>query len=208
MTNITAASRPMSAVACALVAAGVVLQAATAGQVRDARPGDNAVATGSAAITGVVVGADGQPIGGAQVMVMGEALGTGRSAFTDDEGRITVAALGAARYSIRAMKPGFVAASYGQRRFDGPGLPITLADGERRAVSIQSHRSGVVTGTVIDQRGDPAINAQVSALRILTTGGERRVQQMGGGQTDDRACTVCTRCYRGTTCSAREATVR
>jgi hypothetical protein len=44
----------------------------------------------------------------------------------------------------------------------------------------------VITGMVLDERGDPAINTFVRGMRFMLTAGQRRLQQTAGANTDDR----------------------
>ena len=61
-----------------------------------------------------------------------------RTTFTDDAGRFSLAGLPAGRYTLVASKAPFLRTSYGAKRSDLPGTPITLEgrqpdDGRRRA---------------------------------------------------------------------------
>ena len=126
----------------------------------------------------------GQPAAGARVMVGGE--GPPRMATTDTRGRFSIAMLRAGRYSVTVSKPGYVTVTYGQRRVNSPGTPLPLGDGETRDIAIQMPRGGVITGMVLDERGEPAVNAFVRVMRFMPGAGERRPQQAGGDNTDDR----------------------
>jgi hypothetical protein len=126
----------------------------------------------------------GQPAVGARVMVGGE--GPSRMTMTDARGRFSVASLRAGRYYVTASKPGYVTVTYGQQRVNSQGTPIPLGDGETRNIAMQLPRGGVITGMVLDERGEPAVNASVRVMRFMPGAGERRPQQTGGDNTDDR----------------------
>jgi hypothetical protein len=126
----------------------------------------------------------GQPAAGARVMVNGE--GPTRMATTDARGRFSITALRAGRYYINVSKPGYVNVTYGQRRASSQGTPVPLGDGETRDIAVQLPRGGVITGMVLDERGEPAVNAFVRVMRFMPGAAERRPQEMGGDNTDDR----------------------
>ena len=135
-------------------------------------------------LTGTVTTFGGQPAAGARVMVGGE--GPSRMATTDTRGRFSIATLRAGRYYVTVSKPGYVTVTYGQRRVNSQGTPVPLGDGETRDIALQLPRGGVITGMVLDERGEPAVNAFVRVMRFMPGAGERRPQQSGGDNTDDR----------------------
>lgn len=155
-------------------------------QVRDPT-GRPPVKTGTARLSGrVVLAANGQPAVAARVMLNGQDLPGGKSAVTDDQGRFAFRDLPAGRYMVSASKPGYVNVSYGQRRPRMPPTMIPLAEGQSASISLELPRAVVITGMILDERGEPAINVFVRAMRSTIVGGERRFQQNGGANTDDR----------------------
>jgi len=158
------------------------------GPIRDA-PAARALLprAGTATISGsVVVPTTGQPVSGATVSLGGPDLPGGRTALTDAEGHFVFMALPAGRYYLSVSKQGHVNITYGQRRPGTRGRPLRLGDGEARSVALQLPRGGVITGMVLDERGEPAMNVHVRTLRASTVPGRGRFQQTGGGTTDDR----------------------
>ena len=157
------------------------------GPVRDpgGRPAPSATAVGKGALAGRVTIASGQPAVGARVMLNG-GEGESRMTMTDNDGRFVFERLRTGRYNVMVSKPGYVQISYGQRRVNSPGTQIPLTDGERRQIEILLPRGAVITGMVLDERGEPSIGAQIRAMRFTMMSGRRRGQQMGGGSTDDR----------------------
>jgi hypothetical protein len=143
--------------------------------VQPPRDAQTQTAVGTGSISGVVTAADsGQPARKARVNLSGPELR--RSATTDDQGRFS------------SSKPGYVTVSYGQRR-PGPGRPgtaIQLADGQKFEAQLQIPRGGVITGTVLDERGEAMPGTSVRAMRYAMQSGQRTLQQAGGGSTDDR----------------------
>jgi len=156
------------------------------GQPRDAR-GQQPLATGTAVISGtVVVAGTGQPARRARVTLNGSEGGGSRTATTDEDGRYTFADLGAGRYSLSVSKTGHVGVTFGQTRPGRPGTPIQLTDGEKFAANLQLPRGSVITGTVLDEYGEPTPGTQVRVMRYVMQGGRRTLQQSGNGSTDDR----------------------
>jgi protocatechuate 3,4-dioxygenase beta subunit len=135
-------------------------------------------------LTGLVTTFAGQPAAGARVTVGGE--GPARMTTTDARGRFSITALRAGRYYVSVSKPGYVSVTYGQRRVNSQGTAVPLGDGETRDIAVQLPRGGVITGMVLDERGEPAVNAFVRVMRFVPGAGERQPQQAGGDNTDDR----------------------
>ncbi len=155
-----------------------------AAPVRDAGGRPPAAPPGTSVLTGLVTTDTGQPAVGARIMAGGE--GPSRMATTDARGRFSLAALRAGRYYVTVSKPGYVTVTYGQRRVNSQGTPIALGDAETRDIAVQLPRGGVITGMVLDERGEPAVNASVRVMRFMPGAAERRPQEMGGDNTDDR----------------------
>jgi protocatechuate 3,4-dioxygenase beta subunit len=155
------------------------------GPPRDAAAGQ--VASGTAVISGsVTVTGTGLPARRARVTLNSTEGGGSRTAMTDDEGRYAFTGLASGRYSLSASKSGHVGVTYGQTRPGRPGTPIQLADGEKFAASLELPRGSVVTGTVLDEYGEPTPGIQVRVMRYLMQAGRRTLQQSGTGSTDDR----------------------
>jgi protocatechuate 3,4-dioxygenase beta subunit len=136
-------------------------------------------------LVGTITTASGQPAAGARVMLNG-GDGPGRMAMTDARGQFVFEGLRAGRYYVNVTKPGFVSLSYGQRRVNGAGTAIPINEGERRTIDMQLPRSAVITGMILDERGEPSINTNVRGMRYTMTAGRRRAQQVANAQTDDR----------------------
>ena len=163
-------------------------------QVLQQRDSMNAPRTGTAVVSGVVMTDEStpQPLRRAQVTLMATDQPIIKTALTDARGRFTVPELPAGRYSLSASKGGYVRMSYGAKRYDRPGTPINLSDGEKMTgLSMSLPRGSVITGTITDETGLPASNVQVRLLQYKMQLGERTLQpaQMAnflGETTDDR----------------------
>jgi uncharacterized protein (DUF2141 family) len=127
-----------------------------------------------------------QPARKVRVTLSGAELRGGRTAITDDQGRFSFTALPAGRYNLSANKPGHVTVSYGQRRPGRPGTAIQLADGQKFQADLQIPKGSVITGTVLDENGEPAPQTQVRVMRVVVQNGQRTLQGSNGSTTDDR----------------------
>lgn len=165
----------------------VLAQSASTGQVRDrTSPGADA-RTGS--ISGrVVTGSPQTALSDADVVVYSQVGRVSESARTDADGRYTVRDLPAGLYTVTARRGGYLQLQYGQLRAFEPGTPLQLEAGDRlTGVDFQLPRGAVLTGTVFDQRGQPAVGVRVSAQRYQFASG--RWDMVGIGRddsTDDR----------------------
>jgi uncharacterized protein (DUF2141 family) len=161
------------------------VSAASAQLTRDGR----SLAIGSATLSGTVVSddPDPRPVRRARVTCSAPELTAGLTAITDDRGHFMCARLPAGRYTITAARDGWVAAAYGAKRPLRAGTPLSIAAGQHADIVIRMVRGAVITGTLIDERGQPAVGASVVALRSAMQNGERRLVDLGSpAVTDDR----------------------
>jgi hypothetical protein len=145
-------------------------------------PRDTKALAGTAVIRGRVIAAgDDRPLAKVEVRVLSSALKVDHATLTDANGRYEFTGLNAGRYTIACSKANFVRANYGQRRPLGPGLPVDVAAGQVvTRIDLALLRTGVVSGRVLDEFGDPAVGAVVMPLRYqFINNGERRLQPAG-----------------------------
>jgi carboxypeptidase family protein len=136
-------------------------------------------------ISGRVIADDGQPMGGAQVMV----VGAGKSPLTiagqmtncDADGNFKVTGLSHGVYSIVAWAPGYVPVQDQSRKYRiGESVIIRMA------------RGGVITGRVTDEFGEPMVGVRVAADRVRDSEGKPGVgaatmnEMHSSWSTDDR----------------------
>lgn len=158
---------------------------------RPLRPGETPP-KGSAVIRGqVTAGGTGAAVRRAQVRAMSMEARGGGVTNTDNNGLFEIKDLPAGRYTIMVTKGGFAQAQFGQRRPGDMGTPVVLAEGQiAEKVNFVLSRGGVISGTVVDDGGDPISGTQVAAMRYQFMGGTRRLVPAGaeGGtdRTDDR----------------------
>jgi hypothetical protein len=145
--------------------------------------------TGTGSISGTVASdtQPSRPIRRAVVTLNAPDSSIARTTVTDDAGRFSFTGLPTGRYAIAASKPGWIGMSHGARRAGRPGTSLFLEDGQRATVAMRLPRTAVITGVVLDSRGQPVPLVTVRALRYGVVNGERRL--VGAGTTrgpDDR----------------------
>lgn len=112
-----------------------------------------------------------------------------QSTGTDAQGAYEFRNLEPGTYNLYCTKTGFVPMSYGQRSSAAgqPPVPLTVREGqELKDVDFRLIRGGVISGTVIDEDGEPLSNVQVQALLRSWSRGQSRTMPRGFASTDDR----------------------
>ncbi len=142
-------------------------------------------------ISGIVVDAKAAPIAGARVVLLivvdglhGTSGHRPQRAITSDDGTFAFDGLEAAQYSLQVEKNGF--ASYPDVFGDGrpERLPI---DTHRRAheLRIALQKGAILAGRILNARGEPEADVQVSALRRTDKVGPIGFAQGGHASTND-----------------------
>jgi len=178
-------------VACAVAGGGAFAQVRSPAP--PAPPPSLAAETaGTGVITGVITAGDtGRPLRRTRVMLTNSEtnanLGT---AVTDLDGRFRFDKLPAAALTLKASKAGYLDIAYGQKKPGSgrAGTSIQLADGQKiENVQLQMPRGGVISGTVVDEVGDPAFGVPVRVMRYVMRNGTRELTASGkAGESDDR----------------------
>jgi hypothetical protein len=137
----------------------------------------------AAEIRGTVVeNQTGYPLARATVVVAPLEKGPkGQTAHTNASGIFEFTGLAAGTYRITATKLDFVFVQYGQKRWDSPGMPITLAAGDSASLTIRVPRFGAITGTVLDEN-DVGLPAQEVVVYTNT----QPPKLLARSTTDDR----------------------
>ena len=141
-------------------------------------------------ISGVLRSADqGVPVRKAVVRLTSSSPRLVRTTTTDVDGRFVFSGLPPADYALSASRAGFLEMVRGARQPGASvqGTLVTLTAGQKlENISWTLPRAGVITGTILDEFGDPAFNVPVRAMRFVFTNGFRSLTSGGNGVTDDR----------------------
>ena len=138
----------------------------------------------------VVDAATGKPVGAVFVTLAGPA---GRpkpatsAVLTTHDSRFVFSGLSAGEYGLLAVKAGYQAATFAQRRPEGVGQQIKLErDDSRMDVTIRVWKHAAITGTVVDEAGEPMIGVHVRAFRRDKLNRTAAFEGAAFSQTDDR----------------------
>lgn len=107
--------------------------------------------------------------------------------ITGADGRFVLRDLPKASYVLGASADGYIGGATGQTRPGGASESVEVGDGERVTdVRIRLWKSAVITGTVVDEAGEPAVLTPVRVFRKVAIAGRVRYNPVGNGSTDDR----------------------
>jgi uncharacterized protein (DUF2141 family) len=167
-----------------------------------AAPGATAVIVGR-----VIDAQSGQTLAGVMVQLGGATAASGPArqtrAVTDGQGRFIFSGLTKGTYLVMALAGGngysangfvvtgmgfpigaYLEGGFGQRRPGGPLRPIELTEGQRIIdADIRMWRSAVVSGRVVDEAGEPAVDQVVGVVQVNSEG---RLLNGPTMRTDDR----------------------
>ena len=165
-----------------LVAISTIATASQAPGPRDAAP----VPSGTATITGRVVVAGGNdPVPVRRARVVAEINGGQLITDTDINGAFRFANAPAGNYRIRAEKPGFVMPE--PVRWEGVVMgTLIVIDGQTASQNFMMLRGAAFEGRIVTDRGEPAVNVVVSAVRLRYGPYGRVPVAVKSTRTDDR----------------------
>jgi hypothetical protein len=170
------------------LASTIMLLGAVA-RIASAQPPARSIAiqqTGLGSIRGRVVAADTDaPLRNARVQIT-SAVGGVPAVFTDADGLFVIPSIATGQYRISATKPGYLATSFGARRFEDPGIQMAVADRAIDGIELRLPKSAAISGRIIDSRGDPVIGLPVTAEIHSTTDAKDVAVTAATTQTDDR----------------------
>jgi len=171
--------------------------------------GDTTTQRSTASRTGLIVGrvvdaATGRPVGGAIVTLQGTSTAAAARRpsdvalaqsdasaqpriLTGTDGYFVFRDLPAGAFTVAAVKTGYAEGASGRRRPGGPSQALTLEAGQRVGdVVVRVWQHGSLTGSVVDEIGEPVVGMPVRAYRRSAAGGSRRFIPTGSARTDDR----------------------
>jgi hypothetical protein len=106
---------------------------------------------------------------------------------TGSDGKFVFKDVAAGGYRLAATADGFVRQEYGQRTVTGQGRPVFVTAGQTlKDATIRLIATGIVSGRVFDENGQPATGAQVQLIRSAYTPQGRSYQPTATGAADDR----------------------
>ena len=157
-------------------------------------------ANATGALRGQVVTARGVPIAGAIVQAYGQSGILSENVETDGRGRYVIQRLVPGEYRVEAFKRGYITPTPGQDRSAIDSLLASTPSGGRvvnvgRGQTVDSPdlilgRGASISGTIIDEFGEPMQDVPVFALQLRAMGGETRALRVSAegtlGRTDDR----------------------
>ena len=130
---------------------------------------------------------DGAPLKGATVL-----LGSDEShertiaTTTAADGRFELRNVPAGHYTLIVHRNGYVDAQYGQKKLTDPGSTLTLRPGQKLAdLVFKLGRTGVITGRVFDEDGEPMQGIRVHALRDAYINGKIQLQETDERESND-----------------------
>jgi len=148
------------------------------------------------AISGVVVDAlSGQPLADATVRLRIDGVGApanqSRTVFSDAKGRFVFSRLPPSnRYVISVNRTGYYPREdRGRGSTIEPRRPVRTALADRQWLSdvrVELFRPAVITGRVLDERGEPVVGAHVQTHALFHLAGRAQYATGPGAQTDDR----------------------
>ena len=107
--------------------------------------------------------------------------------MADGQGRFGFRDLPKGRFNLVSTRPGWSDGAYGRTRPGGTALGITLAEGEKvSGVVVPMWRFASITGAVVDEQGEPIVNASVRVLKRQLANGRVRLTPQSQDATDDR----------------------
>jgi hypothetical protein len=164
-----------------LVVALIVLMAPRSAGAQVSRPGDVTPAASTAAVRGRVLAAHtGAPLSRARVRLTATVDRQTVTVAADAQGAFEFRDLKPGRYLLSAAKGGYVQMQFGQRRAYVAGSPIELKAGDALdRLDIHLPPGASIDGRVLDEFGEPVVDAVVMTLRSQFNGGRKRLAPAG-----------------------------
>ncbi len=106
---------------------------------------------------------------------------------TDAQGAFEFSNVEPATYSLSCSRSGFITASYGQKSPNQAPTRLSVGPGqELKDLDFRLIRGGVISGTILDEDGEPLSGVRVEALARQYFRGRLQLTPRGLATTDDR----------------------
>jgi hypothetical protein len=139
-------------------------------------------------VSGMVVSnMDGAPLKGATLWLGSDENREHTIATTTAaDGRFELRNVPAGPYSLTVHRNGYVDAQYGQKKPNDPGSKLTLRPGQKLVdLVFKLGRTGVITGRLFDEDGEPMQGIRVNALRDAYINGKIQLQETDERESND-----------------------
>lgn len=149
------------------------------------RPQPSQIPTGPYRIAGTIVNTRGGGLlARARVTIMDAKVRENTQfVITSDDGRFEFH-VPAGKFALQGAKRGFIAAAYNQHDQFSTAI-VTGADVDAENLVLRLAPNAVLTGTVLDEFGEPVRNAQIMVYRENRFSGVSRISRVRGASTDD-----------------------
>jgi hypothetical protein len=108
------------------------------------------------------------------------------STVTGAGGRFELRGIDPGRYRLTVSRVGFVTQEYGQKKSEDPGAVLTLRPGQQlKDLLFRLIPSGVISGRILDEDGEPLPSVNVTAAREIYSEGKRAISMVATVETSD-----------------------
>jgi hypothetical protein len=162
--------------------------ATLAAQTPPTSPATKSTADDTCTVSGMVVAkADGTPLKGATVQLLATANTDHEIAVkTGADGRFLLKNIPAGDYHLTVSRNGYSELKYGQKKAGDPGALFHLQPGQTMSdLLFRMGRTGVISGKVFDEDGEPMVGVEVEALRNIYRDGHREMSVATNCQSND-----------------------
>jgi len=108
------------------------------------------------------------------------------SVVTQDDGRFSFNALPAGKFSLRGARRGYLSAAYEQHEQYSTAIVTGIPGLDTENLTLRLVPLAALSGTVLDETGEPVRNAQVRLFVQSHRSGTTRVVPLSGASTDDQ----------------------
>jgi Carboxypeptidase regulatory-like domain len=151
-------------------------------------PATKSTADDTCTVSGMVVAkADGTPLKGATVQLLATANTDHEIAVKSGvDGHFLLKNVPAGDYHLTVSRNGYSELKYGQKKAGDPGALFRLEPGQNMSdLLFRMGRTGVISGKVFDEDGEPMAGVEVEALRNIYRDGRREMVLAASGQSND-----------------------